>query len=162
VSKLKGPHTGGEIPMDDSIAARFWKRVSKSESGCWQWTAARNNNGYGFFRIGGRAGKAHLAHRVSFTIHKGQIPPGLCVCHSCDNPACVNPAHLWLGTHAANHADRSSKGRSIGMMPHAKLNRRSVLEIRASKESQRKLAARYGVSNQLVGMVRNRQRWSHV
>jgi hypothetical protein len=91
-----------------SLEQRFWAKVRK-DSDCWVWTGAFSSTGYGGFKVNGRD---EGAHRFSYTIHFGQIPPGLCVLHRCDNPACVRPAHLFLGTKGDNNRDRAIKGRS--------------------------------------------------
>lgn len=92
---------------------RFWSKVVKSD-GCWIWKASKRSKGYGAFVyqrgediIQGRA------HRYSWELHYGDIPPGLCVLHHCDTPACVRPEHLWLGTKAENNADMVAKGRHV-------------------------------------------------
>ena len=83
--------------------------------GCWVWGGYRNRGGYGFTRVGGRGAPGKLAHRLSWELHRGPIPNGLHVLHRCDNPSCVRPDHLFLGTNQENIADRIAKGRPGGM-----------------------------------------------
>ena len=87
---------------------RFFEKVEKTEK-CWGWLAGTNKDGYGKFKM---RGKTLQAHRLSWVIHNGIIPEGMCVLHHCDNPPCVNPAHLFLGTILDNNRDRDAKGRN--------------------------------------------------
>ena len=97
------------MPATRLLATRFWEKVKKSDD-CWVWTAAIDKCGYGYIGLGPGKGMGK-AHRVSWQLHKGGIPEGLCVLHKCDNPSCVNPEHLFLGTQKDNAVDRELKGR---------------------------------------------------
>lgn len=92
-----------------TTAERFWAKVRKSE-GCWEWIGCKNKKGYGQF---GLLRRAHAAHRVAWELAYGKIPKGLHVCHHCDNPGCVRPDHLFLGTNLDNHKDSAAKGRCV-------------------------------------------------
>ena len=92
-----------------SIEERFWSRVDKlGENECWNWLGSKLRGGYGNLNIDGGT---FQAHRVSYILHFGEIPDGMLVCHTCDNPPCVNPKHLWLGTHLDNARDKVNKHR---------------------------------------------------
>ena len=91
---------------------RFEQKIDKSGD-CWLWTASRNNGGYGLFKL---AGKTTTAHRISYELHVGVIPDGMCVLHTCDVRMCVNPDHLFLGTQTDNMQDKANKGRHHGQL----------------------------------------------
>jgi hypothetical protein len=132
------------------------KVVVDGVTGCWNWTASQNGRGYGQINVDGRP---RPSHRISYSVHRGKISDGLFVCHHCDNPLCINPDHLFLGTAADNAADRHSKGRSIihsgSNHGSAKLTEADVVAIRASKASQDILGAQYGVSGAQICRIRN-------
>jgi hypothetical protein len=94
--------------MED-VSLRFWRKVIKIEH-CWEWAAYKNKKGYGQIKI---QGKVLGAHRVSWLLAVGEIEAGLCVLHTCDNPKCVRPDHLFLGTNADNVDDKYKKGRAF-------------------------------------------------
>lgn len=134
----------------------FESRIEpESNSGCWLWSAGWDEDGYGLMTGNVKA------HRESYRIHVGEIPAGLCVLHKCDTPACVNPAHLFLGDHMDNAIDRKMKGRSASgeRSPHAKLSESDVASIRGSSESKTVLARRFGVSRGLIGHIRRGRAW---
>jgi hypothetical protein len=153
--------------MDEKTIARFWSKVEKTD-GCWEWRACRFAvTGYGCF---GYRGKTWSAHRFAWVLTRGELPESgnlsLCVLHRCDNRACVNPEHLFLGTQADNGRDMAQKGRaSRGETHHkAKLTERDVASIRglAKTTSLVAIAERYGVDPSLVGLIVKRRIWKHV
>lgn len=96
--------------FNDSLLTRFYDRIFYSPDGCWYWLGLMHRDGYGLISTNHIT---YTAHRVSYMIHKGEIPKDMHICHSCDNPACVNPDHLWAGTNYDNILDRVKKGRSL-------------------------------------------------
>lgn len=167
----KGDHlrfvTGhnGRMKGGEEIAPRFWPKVEKSE-GCWEWRAhrlkrTRHQLDYGRMKAGGGL---RLAHRVSWELHFGPIPPGMCVLHRCDNPGCVRPDHLLLGTIADNNADKANKGRSRS--GKQKLTEGQVRAIRdryaAGGASHASLALEHGVSKAAVSALLAGRSWRNV
>jgi hypothetical protein len=149
------------------IIRRFDRFVSKSDDGCWEWTGSRGPKGYGHFTINeADKPRTYKAHRVAYKLATGVHPGAMLVCHSCDNPSCVRPAHLFLGTGKDNAADRDRKGRGGKLFgtanPEAKLNPAAVREIRLSTLSPGKEAARHGVTRRAILAVREGRTWSHV
>jgi hypothetical protein len=165
------------------LAERFWPLVDKSGE-CWEWTAARMKTGYGRLAVFTERGKTQgLAHRVAYELTYGPIPPGMVICHRCDNPACVRPDHLFADTQTANMRDMTAKGRRArgerqGLRLHpecaargervasAKLTAEQVREIRhryaAGEVTQKQIARQYGVSQSGVSLLIRRVRWRHV
>jgi hypothetical protein len=145
------------LEIDDSQKTAFLSKVKKTK-GCWEWTASTNSKGYGQFAVGyGKTRKVLRAHRISYELFVGEVPEGMSVLHYCDNPCCVRPKHLFLGTHADNMQDMSSKGRRMGVVNNRKLSINQVMEIRESSETGVVLASRYGVAESTISEARNRK-----
>jgi hypothetical protein len=132
---------------------------------CWKWTARKNASGYGVCAAPAGKGNA-LAHRVAWEAFVGPIPDGLEVCHHCDTPDCINPDHLFIGTHAENMADCRMKGRAQGNPGEKngrnKLTEENVRFIRTAHGSHSALARRFDVSHTLIRFIRLRKAWKHV
>jgi HNH endonuclease len=140
------------VKTHGSLADRFDRLIDRSD-GCWIWRGSINNKGYGQIQSGGRKGGLRLAHRVSWEVHKGPVPIGKVVMHSCDNPPCVNPAHLKLGTQGDNLQDMTSKQRAGGQ----KLTPDQIEEIKATVPwpgYQNFLAEKLNVSQSLISYHR--------
>lgn len=180
-----------KLKLTPKQETRFWSKVDKSEhpNGCWLWMKARTN-GYGCVNLNR---KTYKSHRVAWALAcGGSMPPShLCVCHRCDNPLCVNPSHLWLGTLAENNRDRSLKGRSASSATHpgafaqgdehytrrlgalvkgeahpfSKLTETGVRAIRALAEQgipQAVIAEKFGLPRPTICKVVHRTTWAHI
>lgn len=152
---------------DEQFIADFWTRVEKTES-CWLWQGAKKHDGYGLIC---RRGKMIQAHRFSWELSNGPIPSGLCALHRCDTPACVNPAHLFLGTRQDNADDAVAKGRQAcgERNKKNKLTATQVIEIRQRirwlnkrKTNAAELAKEYGVSRGSIIKAAMRDSWKHL
>jgi transposase len=148
-----------------SYEERFWMNVRKEEN-CWLWHGAKDRDGYGVFK-GEHDGIVYTkAHRYSFVIHKGPIVTGLSVCHTCDVPSCVNPAHLVVGSTAFNMADKMAKGRHVAKFgaaqPRAILTEEQARAILTDPRSHSQIAAEYGVAAQTISSLKTRVSWSHL
>lgn len=153
--------------------------MSNGEDSCWPFIGGKNWAGYGHFV---RRGVHYRAHRVAYELAYGLVPDGKSVCHSCDNPPCCNPKHLWVGTHQENMMDKTAKGRVVtnpnrGMKSiQARLTDNQVRDIRNEYVpqkpgprtngrfglSRRELAVKYGVSKSLIDHIINGTAWTHI
>jgi len=150
---------------------RFWAKVSKGgPDDCWEWMAAKQGDGYGVFHLHG----PKLAHRVVWGLERGPLPKGdyygtTCVCHSCDNRACVNPSHLFLGTQQDNVIDRDQKGRNVNLRgeDHGRamlsdLDVKHIKELLAAGCWPVEIAAAMGVSRQSISKINTGRTWAHI
>jgi HNH endonuclease len=142
---------------------RFFKYFTKTEF-CWLWVGNKLPKEYGQFYF---SHKKILAHRFSYLYHFGNLPQSLDVLHTCDNPSCVNPEHLFLGTNQDNVNDKVAKNRQRKgeRIPSSKLNAKEVLEIRAKSvngESSSSIAKEYAVNRRNISFIINRTTWKHI
>lgn len=149
----------------DYLKGRFLKCCEPQPSGCIHWTGSKNELGYGHVSVGGKSTKAH---RLAFSLFNGPIPGGLCVCHRCDNPACVNPEHLFLGTKLENTHDMLAKKRATDgsksptgtRHPKSKINLAAAIEIYQSTETYRAIRERFGISDALISGIKRGRNWN--
>ena len=141
----------------------FWALVEGViPSECWEWQGYKTKRGYGMLNY---QGKHSLAHRVSYLLTHGSIQDSACILHTCDNPPCCNPNHLYSGTQMDNARDRESRNR--GNQPkgsknlNAKINEVQALEIRSSKAPTSELSKKYNISYSTIQRIRNGTRWKH-
>lgn len=152
--------------MNAKNATPFWDRVQKTDS-CWLWTGYKDKNGYGRLTVNQ---ESKLAHRLSWELTYGNIPEGMCVLHKCDNPKCVNPVHLFIGTQLDNIKDCNTKKRaSGGSLPGernkaAKITSEDAIQIFTERNINRKrlidISKNYGISLQAVHLIATGKKWS--
>lgn len=149
------------LPSD----VRFWKQVKKTD-GCWIWAGCVDKNGYGIFRGEVAGEKFNRAHRFSYALHTGDLLKGMHACHTCDNPRCVNPDHLWPGTNADNMRDKVKKGRNrvpVGENHgRANLTEDQVRTILIDARPYAQIAADYGVAPSTIGSIKQRVSWKNI
>jgi hypothetical protein len=150
------------------LEERFWNKVQKTD-GCWLWTGYKKDTGYGLIYSGDLSGKQERAHRISWILHNGPIPDNLHVLHKCDNPSCVRPDHLFLGTHQENMDDRERKKRRKPARGEkhgcSKLTTNDVIRIRElgkQKVKQRDIGKIFNISQAVVWRILHRTLWTHV
>ena len=162
-----GSPEGGEA-NHAPLEVRFWRYVDKTGD-CWVWTGgSRSQKGYGMIQIGGKGSPNKLAHRLSYEMHHGPIPDGMVVMHKCDNPSCVNPDHLKVGTQSENIIDAITKGRKVlpdlprfsgENHPASKLTSEDVRQIQTCGKPTKDLAAQYGVATSTIRRARSGRSW---
>jgi hypothetical protein len=147
-------------------ADRFWQNVAKrGPDECWEWQGKRDKNGYGSLSWDHRSVRAH---RVAMSLTDGDWDNRLLVCHTCDNPPCCNPAHLWRGTNHDNMLDKKGKNRSGHggakgeKAGSAKLTAEQVRQIRCSPLSGNQLSRQYGVARNYIFAIKKRLTWKHI
>lgn len=154
-------------PFVRPLTERFWEKVDKGAlDDCWMWKGSKDIRGYGVIRTNQ---KPYSAHCVCYELCHGSIPKGMFICHKCDNPGCVNPAHLWLGTPAENNRDRAVKERNNHVKgedhPSTTLTESDIVTIRNLSENgvaQRAIARQYGIHQSSVWGIVHRKTWQHV
>lgn len=175
---LKGVTSMKTHSVGPGDVGRFWSKVDKAGD-CWLWTSTKDRKGYGLFSIGPQAHESgarrnsmQAAHRVAYQLSKGSIAPGLHVLHTCTNPACMQPDHLFLGTVKDNVRHMDARGRRVTVARRgsghgmAVLNEDQVRVIfsrhRDGGETQRSLAIEYGVCCSTINHIMTGRLWSHL
>lgn len=165
---VRNYHEGRMHPDVDFTEARLNAGWEENEDGCWIWQFATSQQGYGVMRSGG---ENRRSHRVSYELHVGPLDDDLQINHKCHVEACVNPDHLYQGTHKDNMQDASEAGSLKGGRygedaQNAKLTEDAVRDIReryaATDITQTEIAGEYGVDPSLISLVVNRRKWAHV
>ena len=165
MTKYRGIHPPRNGSLADKLA---WFSIPEPNSGCLLWFGAVTSEGVkgGDHGIARWKGRHEKAHRLAWLASNGPIPEGMNVLHRCDVPACVNPAHLYLGTLKQNTADMLARNRRAPKLgsnsPSAKLTEAQVREIRAATGTHASLARKYGVTPEMISIIRRRLAWTHI
>jgi hypothetical protein len=168
LASTTGTQEGGNMYYVEAemktVDERFWGNIIKTDT-CWLWMGCHDGCGYGMILVRGTRLKTH---RYSWMLHNGEIPEGMHVCHTCDNPKCVNPAHLFLGTHLDNMRDMISKGRLVALPGEkngrAKLTQDDIREIRimlnsSIKFKKKDIAKQYGITREHLWCIERHKSW---
>lgn len=158
----------GNMRYHQDTIKRLWARVAKGP-GCWEWQGCRTVKGYGRmnFRVDGNLHQVYV-HRMVWELERGEIPDGLSLCHHCDNPRCVRPDHIFVGTNSDNVRDGFSKGRFPAgeSSKLSKLTESQVVRIRLALVrghlTQREIAAQFGIGQQNVSAIKRGKSWNWV
>jgi hypothetical protein len=157
--RIKRTGTTEVIDHKHSVEDRFWRFVTKlSNTECWMWTGSKNPKGYGHLPTGNE----QLSHRLSYLLFKGEIPIKTMILHSCDNPGCVNPNHLYLGDNKQNMIDMISRGRAMPRGKPPKLNIEQVKLIAKSKDTVSNLVDEYNVSRGTIEQIKSGLIYAHL
>ena len=157
-----------QIGLYKNTEEKFWKRLDKKSNGCWEWTKAHNKDGYGQTCY---KGKMVWTHRMAWIYSKGEIPEGMHVLHKCDNPACCNPDHLFLGTHKDNMNDRDKKNRCNNkglkgeLNPQSRYTEKDILQMREMYKKgmkQKEIALIFNTTQPIISNIINRKYWKHI
>lgn len=159
------------LNCSNTIELRFWNKVTKTD-GCWTWAGGKSGDGYGFIRCGSKGSPMIKASKLSWMIHNGYslVPKGMLICHSCDNPPCVNPDHLWLGTAQDNMDDKVNKQRHNFHENHGRtvLTKQQVDHVRAiykgrgNGPTHLSIANSLGVEESTISKITTGKNWRPV
>ncbi|MRR49333.1 MAG: hypothetical protein EG825_00200 [Rhodocyclaceae bacterium] len=168
--KLYAPK-GSDPSSPEHLARRLANGIDEPrEVGCWNWTRITNGSGYGMLKV---AGRMVYAHRLAYELSHGSVPDGLHVIHSCDNPRCINPAHLSLGTRSQNMKECSERGRARipkpikrgednGASKLQEVDIRSIRRLLSNGDTQQSIADRLGVTQRTISDIKLGKKWGHV